>query len=298
MAGPAECLSEQRTVINGCVTRTIALPGRAPAVVFVHGYGDCALSWRPVMKQMAAGGRALVAADLPGFGLAPAPRDGPLLPQWEDFVAEMVRQAAQQTGDRVILAGNSLGGLLALRLSERADLPIAGAVPIAPGGLDRPRWVGLLDFGLGRALALPLPLPRHLVTLAVRGAYARFAQAATIDDGKDMAAAFARHHPTVSAVGRLLETGRRAAEEIEAGPLRIERIRCPLLVIWGAEDRLVSPDGARMLSETLPDVDVLMLPGCGHLPQLERPREVADAMLRFVPGRARGRIRRRGRRAA
>ena len=48
-------------------------------------------------------------------------------------------------GEPVVVAGNSLGGAVALRLAERADLPLTGVVPVAPAGLEMPGWFDVVE---------------------------------------------------------------------------------------------------------------------------------------------------------
>ena len=64
-------------------------------------------------------------------------------------------------GEPVVVAGNSLGGAVALRLGERADLPLAGVVPVAPAGLEMPGWFDLVERDpiIRRLLDIPMPVP-------------------------------------------------------------------------------------------------------------------------------------------
>ena len=81
-------------------------------------------------------GRPGIAYDLPGFGTAPPLEPSSVLDQLVDFAAAAVRDAAEESGRDVVLAGNSLGGWVALRARRARDLPLAGIVPIAPAGIE------------------------------------------------------------------------------------------------------------------------------------------------------------------
>jgi len=277
-------VEERRAEIGGVRTRLLLTSGAGPTTVLLHGFGDSADTWRPLMMELAARGRTCVAVDLPGFGAAAPLRRDLLLPQWDHFVSALVRETARRTRGPVVVAGNSLGGLLTLRTAQHDDLPVIAAVPIAPGGLDRPRWIRLLgdDFLVRRLLALPIPVPRRLIETVVSQAYLRaaFFRPAAIDPIH--VATFADHLPNRTAVRRLVAVGRALAREAGAGDLRLHQITCPLLVVWGEEDRLLSPQGAEMLADAVPDATVLRLTGCGHCPQIEQPAAVAAAMDRFL----------------
>jgi pimeloyl-ACP methyl ester carboxylesterase len=62
----------------------------------------------------------------------------------------------------------------------------------------------------------------------------------------------------------------------------LHRVRVPALVVWGANDGIVTPDYGRKLCRSLPDARFEPIPQAGHYPQLERPDEVADAIERFA----------------
>ncbi|MBL8169626.1 MAG: alpha/beta hydrolase [Acidobacteria bacterium] len=65
----------------------------------------------------------------------------------------------------------------------------------------------------------------------------------------------------------------------------LKRIPQPVLVLHGDKDKIVSLEAARALAATLPDAELKILAGCGHVPTLTRPKEVADAMRAFLQRR-------------
>ena len=129
-------LFEYREAFAGYDTRVLELEGSGPPIVLLHGYADSADTWRPLMRELTASGRAANAVDLTGFGTAAELEAGEMLPQWDALVAAAIEHASDAAGgEGVIVVGNSLGGALSLRAAQRDDLPIAGIVPIAPAGL-------------------------------------------------------------------------------------------------------------------------------------------------------------------
>lgn len=132
---------EQDAVYGGVRTRELRQSGGGPPIVLLHGFTDSADTWRPLMRELTAAGREAVAVDLPHFGSAERPRPGgALLPAFDAFAADVVRAADR--GEGVVLAGNSLGGLVALRAAQNPDLAIRAVIAVGPAGLGVQPWVG------------------------------------------------------------------------------------------------------------------------------------------------------------
>lgn len=63
---------------------------------------------------------------------------------------------------------------------------------------------------------------------------------------------------------------------------RLHRVTAPALIVRGEEDRLVSPLYAQEFANRLADARVGIVPGAGHVPQLERLDVVAPLVLDFL----------------
>ena len=276
-------LFEHRLEVDGFSTRVLELEGEGPGLVLFHGFGDSADTWRPLLDVLGRRNQRAVAVDLPGFGAASRLGPGAILPQLDAFAGALVERVAQETGAQVIAGGNSLGGVVSLRLAERADLPLGGVVPIAPAGLDMPRWFELIerDPVVRTVLSLPVPIPRQALATAVGETFKRLAFARPRLADARVIRAMASHHPDKAAVRRLLATGRRLLPEL-TGCFDFTAVECPVLLIWGTRDRMVSHTGARVLSEAVAHTEVVLLDGCGHCPQLEETDRVAELLLAFA----------------
>jgi pimeloyl-ACP methyl ester carboxylesterase len=274
-------LFEHRPTLAGFETRALELEGEGPPVVLLHGYADSADTWRRVLALLAREERAAVALDLPGFGTADRLAPGPVLPQLDAFA----RAAVRHWGDDrpAVLAGNSLGGCLALRAGERADLPLAGIVPIAPAGLDMPVWFQAIerDPFVRALLAAPVPYPEVVLRAMVGSVYRQLAFAAPRAVAGEVVRAFTDHHRDRASVARMLATGRALLPEL-ADPFRLADVRYPVLLVWGERDRMVTHRGARRVVEALPGTRVELLDGVGHCPQVEAPERVVRLVQDFV----------------
>lgn len=65
---------------------------------------------------------------------------------------------------------------------------------------------------------------------------------------------------------------------------RLYRITCPTLVLWGEKDRLVPPAHGEVYASEIPGARLVRMKGCGHAVQLERPREFAAEVSKFILG--------------
>ncbi len=209
--------------------------------------------------------RDVVALDLPGFGESPM-LGGPDAPTPAALAGAVATLARQLSLDKPHLAGNSLGGWVALELALAGKARSVTA--IAPAGLWRQPLMPRR--GLARRLArAALPAASALV----RGA-----------SGRRLVLAATTAHPErvpADAAERLVRTyatapGFDAADDaMRAGRFTgMERLRVPVTLVWPELDRLVSRPAH--LPATVRNV---VLTGCGHVPMWDDPEAVAEVLL-------------------
>jgi pimeloyl-ACP methyl ester carboxylesterase len=281
-----EPLVEYRLTLDGVATRALELEGDGPPLVLLHGFADSADTWRRALDLLSRRGRRALAVDLPGYGAADGLKAGvPVLEQYRTFAAAAVRHVSAEAGGAdVILAGNSLGGAVALRAAEDPDLPLAGIVPVAPAGLDMPAWFRIIerDPFVRALLAAPVPLPQPLVRTVVGEVYRALAFAAPRAAAAEVVSSFTQHLRERDAVAQVLANGRRLLPELVRDNFRLEAITCPVLLIWGDRDRMVAHTGSRHVLAALPDTNYVVLDGVGHCPQVEAPERFVTALEEFA----------------
>lgn len=275
-------LFEHRQTLAGCETRVLELEGDGVPIVMFHGYADSADTWRQTLAVLARHGRRAIAVDLPGFGTADPLQPGLILPQLDEFAAAAVRYLAGRPRRRVIAAGNSLGGCVALRLAERHGDQLAGVVGVAPAGLEMTRLLYLVqrDPVLRSLVALPTPVPSAIMRSAVARLYLQLAFARPRAIDPKVVSSFTWHLRQRSKVARYLDTAHRLLPELR-DPFELERIEVPVLLVWGDRDRLVFHRGAQRVLDVVPNGRLELLEGVGHCPQVEAPAAFAALLLEF-----------------
>jgi pimeloyl-ACP methyl ester carboxylesterase len=271
------------------VRTTPSTSSDAEPALYVHGLGGASTNWTDLAALLSPrlAGEAL---DLPGFG-----RSGPS-PDGDYSIAahaRVVTSYLQNSGrGPVHLFGNSMGGAVAIVVaSARPELVrtltlVSPAVPdYRPSLRGDPRLALLLVPGVGphvmsrtsrtpaedrvRAVlelcfADPSRVPQHRIEEAVAEVAGRtgmrWASTAMVGSLRSIA-------------GTYLRAGDRSMWA------RIARIEAPSLVIWGDRDRLVDVRVAPRVATTIPDARLLVLPGVGHVAQMEQPVASAAAVM-------------------
>jgi pimeloyl-ACP methyl ester carboxylesterase len=277
-----EPLFEHRRSFAGYETRVLELEGQGPPRLLIHGYADSADTWRLSMALMAKRGQRAIAVDLPGFGCADPLADGLLLPQFDRFIADALAYAAGRPRRPVIAVGNSLGGCVALRLAERHPDRLAGVLALAPAGLVMNRLLQIVrrDPVLRSLLALPTPVPAVVLRAAVANLYVRLAVHKPHRLDPRVVSTFTYHHRRRAAVASYLDIAHRLIPELD-GPFELDRIRVPVLLLWGENDRLLYHRGAQQVLDAVPGSRLELWKDIGHCPQVEAPARFTELLLGY-----------------
>ena len=212
---------------------------------------------------------AVLAPTLAGHAGGPPVEPGSL---GDATLAEAVERAMDDAGIGVAdIAGNSLGGYVALQLAARGRA--SSVVAFAPAGGWAP---GDESYRKTRTA------PQADALLATREGRRRATSALAVNFEHIPAELIAHQMLGVAAApaaGAMLDHALREGWTIDA-----ERITCPVRIAWGTEDRLLRWPGAaaRYREEWLPHADWVVLEGVGHEPQLDVPLETAELILGFT----------------
>jgi 2-hydroxy-6-oxonona-2,4-dienedioate hydrolase len=167
--------------------------------------------------------------------------------------------------ERTLLCGNSMGALLALDFARYHPERVAALVVSGAPGLEEG------DVGL----SAPRTVTREYVdTLAER----------LFHDRRRVKPAMLERTYALLSERRHMVTALRALKAARAYDARaaLARVTCPVLMVWGAEDRATPPRAWERAARELPRCEFHTLPDCGHSPMLERPDAFTDLLLAFL----------------
>jgi pimeloyl-ACP methyl ester carboxylesterase len=271
-------LEERFAEVKGVRMRYF-LGGEGPPLILVHGLGGAAANWSELVPLLVRRHR-LLAPDLPGHGGSTAlPAVAGLEP-----LADRVALGAEREGMLPApVVGHSLGGMVVLRMALRQPDDVPALVLAAAAGLSVGNVWGrnmLSVFSTIRPGRLAAryrsrvsrsPLLRRLVFGFVSVAD----PAGLTDEAVEGFLAAQLLHTDVGSAWRALQADD-PREELDA-------IRCPVLVLWGAEDVQLPLDDAFEYTRRL-RARLRVIPGCGHLLIGERPEACDRAIEDFLGG--------------
>ncbi len=249
-------------------------------IVLIHGTAASLHTWKPLAKRL-GGDYRIITYTQPGHGLTgPHPRD--------DYsfagMAEALDLVTEELGlDHFVLGGNSMGGWIAWRYAlanpDRVDALIlldASGMPLREGEEAPPLNLGfkLLGTPIGRFL-MQHYTPRSLIAKSAR-------QSVSVQSVMNEAA-IDRYWELLRLPGNRRAAALRAMADREMGYAdRISEITAPALIVWGADDQLIFASAATTFDERLPNADVVIYNGVGHLPMEEAPDEAARDISAFL----------------
>jgi pimeloyl-ACP methyl ester carboxylesterase len=253
--------------------------GTGEPVLLLHGLGATKASFLPTIDALAPNYRA-IGVDLPGFGDSDKPLFGAYDPPF--FAQSMTSLLDALELDTAHVVGNSMGGRVALELGLSHADRVRRLVLLAPSlSWLKPRpwapYLRLIPTQLGIFQPAPRPLVELIVKQFVPGSDTEWT-AAGIDE-------FMRSYLTPLGRAAFYAAARNIYLEEPRGPdglwTRLGSLKPESLFVWGRKDNVVPIGFARHVREELPAARHLEL-DCGHVPQLERPRQTHQAMARFL----------------
>jgi pimeloyl-ACP methyl ester carboxylesterase len=250
--------------------------GEGPPLVLLHGLGGSWRVWRPVLPGLERRHR-IFAPTLPGHpGGAqwPSGRE----PTVQAIVDLLVEDLVQRKIDRPYIAGNSLGGLLALELARRGAA--ASVTALSPAGAwrsERDYLAVARPFRIVHAL-MPLLLATARPFLRLAGVR-RALSAQTMQHGERMTA-----EELLDAMMSMRGTGilppllTSMQRDGSIKPLAVSGT--PVTIAWCEHDRVIPFEayGAPML-QAVPGASATTVKGAGHVPMYDEPQQVADLIL-------------------
>jgi pimeloyl-ACP methyl ester carboxylesterase len=249
--------------------------GSGEPLVLIHGIGHTWRGWKPMLPELERRFDVL-AVDLPGHG-----HSEPLPPGTEstpEALADAVeRQMLGASFDTAHIAGNSLGGWIALELARRGRARTVTA--ISPAGLQHARerqWGAGILRGM-RWLAERLDAPEALF----RNPFTRSLLAGPsvarpwrydpdlLIEAMELYVTCPGLYPTLS-------------HTFHSQPRGLTTLDAPVLIVWGTMDLILLPRQGRRFERLIPGAELRYVRGAGHVPMTDVPELLCEAITEFA----------------
>lgn len=238
--------------------------GQGSAVILLHGLGAVKEVWMPSLGALSAKYH-VYALDQIGFGRSDKPLLDYRIATFADFLFGFMQS---QHLSKATLVGNSLGGWIALDFAAQHAEMVDKLVLVDAAGIPfqrQPTPVNLNPASLAgtRRVLESIFYDKKLVT-------DDFVQSVFVDHMRNNDA---------YTVQRTVE-GFSAENQFEDA--RLASIHAPALLVWGREDELLPLAYGEKLRDGIPGAKMVVFEQCGHVPEIEKPREFNQALLDFL----------------
>lgn len=246
--------------------------GQGPLIVLVHGFTGSKENWLPVMRELAKTHR-VIAPDLPGWGESERQADADYGPGAQaDRLAEFLATFHEQPA---LLVGHSMGGQIVGLLAARHPTQVGRIVLMSSAG------VKFEENQFGREV-LAGRNPFEVTTRAELRRYLGivFTDPPFVPWPANEALVRRRRADVAFEQGILDRIGRGPeAFSLEA---ELPKIQAPVLLLWCRDDRVIDVSAAEIFHRGLARSQTVLLAGCGHMPMMAQPGNVAEALLGFA----------------
>jgi abhydrolase domain-containing protein 6 len=264
-------MDEAFVTVQGQRTAYLERQGSGETIVLLHGFGADKDNWIRFTRALPKEYR-VIAFDLPGHGDNLKDNDNTYT---IDFITQGFADAADALKlDRFHIVGNSMGGWVGILYTNRNPERVITLGLFDTAGINSPEpsdlvkaiekgqniliptsedaFKELMGYAFYKEPFIPWPVPLVLARKSV--ADAPFKQKMW----KDI-------RSTYKDVASILPD-----------------LRLPVLILWGAQDRITHVSSVQVLERYLPNSKTVIMPDCGHMPMLERPKEAAMDYVTFL----------------
>jgi pimeloyl-ACP methyl ester carboxylesterase len=246
--------------------------GAGPPLVLIHGLGHRRQGWDAVLCLLTPH-REVYTLDLPGHGESPPLRavgGGSMIADMATAIGELFGELGL---DRPHLAGNSLGGALALVLAAHGRG--ASVTALSPAGFSAHRYehtYAHVVFTAARLGSLAIMPAVPALSRSAAGRRLLYGVMVTRPD---------RISPeqTRGDVTNFAHSGEAMRTAFASPEAFTTHVDVPVTIAWGTRDRILPPSNAQVARERFPNARFVDLPGCGHVPMTDDPELVARVIL-------------------
>lgn len=252
--------------------------GGAP-VLLVHGFGTCAFLWRNVGPEIALANRTAFAVDLFGYGESDRPFDAPFGIAAQSEYLDRALTALRLPKATVV--GVDLGAAVAMHLAATRPERVERMVLVNPIALDeipgedvKTLHKNTARFALRVSRGVLGAAP--LITELLRGSVAR---PESMPD--PLVARYLAPYVGRDGLEHLLMLARSIVDD-DMEDIVLEGLEQPALIVWGDQDRWVSPKLADRLSGAMPGARLIRIPTAARLVPEDAPAALTNVILEFI----------------
>ena len=252
-------------------------------LILLHGFAASTFTWHRVMPSLSQS-YTVVAYDRTGFGYSSRPMpdewsaESPYgqKPQMEQLIALMDTLSI----DKAVLVGSSAGGITAALTAVNHPERVKALILVAPAIFDGgpPGWLRLL---------METPHLKRLGPLLLRKYYTDFfeySRKRAFHDSSQLTPALMEGYRKPLKAHNWDRALWEYVFAFESLPLveQLKKIKIPVLVITGDDDRIVSPEASRYCADVIPHAQLVVLSHAGHLPHEETPEDLLKTVHAFL----------------
>ena len=245
-------------------------------LVLLHGTGASLHTWEGWIENLNED-FTIHSFDLPAFGLTgPSPDRNYSIDSYVAFVDELTKVVGI---DSFALAGNSLGGGIAWQYTLKHPDKVTHLILIDASGYPQIGRGGSI-FRMAKIPLLKSVIkyitPKSMIEKNLKEVYA--------NQEKVTEKLISRYHDLVRRKGNRQAFIDRIKVQFDDRSDQIKNIRCPTLIMWGAQDFWITLDNAKKFEKDIPGSNVIIYPDLGHVPMEENPDITAQDVKAFILG--------------
>lgn len=249
-------------------------------IVLLHGLGGNAYDWRNIIDKLTSSGYRVISWNMRGVGGTDKPKDQKAYSLQR--IAKLFHGFMQSINlSKAVIVGNSYGGAIAMTFAK--EHPQMTKKLVLLDSLcyeqEKPFYISCLTFPLIPKIAFFI-LPKYYL--------ARYGIRLMVHNKKiitkDDVEIYAKYIKLPRAIDALIWTTKEMVK-INSKEFKeeiIKKVDVPTLIIWGSEDNIIPKDLAYRLNADIFSSTFLMIPECGHVPQIEKPEIVSKTILKFI----------------
>lgn len=264
-------MDEAFVTVQGQKIAYLERQGSGETIVLLHGFGANKDNWIRFTRSLPKEYR-VIAFDLPGHGDTSKENDKTYT---IDFITQGFADAADAIKlDRFHLAGNSMGGWVGILYTNRNPERIITLGLFDTAGINSPEPSDLVKaIEKGRNILIPTSEDAFKELMG----YAFYKEPFIPWPAPSV---LARKSVADAPFKQKMWTDIRSTYKDVANIL--PDLRLPVLILWGDRDRITHVSSVQVLERYLPNTKTVIMPDCGHMPMLERPKEAAMNYVSFL----------------